>query len=137
VRGTRKLWTTAGRVARSPYSDEVPLGPDPERARAVLARLDDLRVTVTAAEDEILACLVVTGEPRPQRVLDDWLDQVADTLRALGDVAAGLGPPLARYAGQPASWASTRVETDERGSPPTGPVRGDGVRTSAPGGELR
>jgi hypothetical protein len=115
----------------------VPLGPDPERARAVLARLDDLRVTVTAAEDEILACLVVTGEPRPQRVLDDWLDQVADTLRALGDVASGLGPPLARYAGQPASRASTRVGTDELGSPPTGPVRGGGARPSAPGGELR
>ncbi len=115
----------------------MPLGPDPERARAVLARLDDLRATVTAAEDEILACLVVTGEPRPQRVLDDWLDQVADTLRALGDVAAGLGPPLARYAGQPASRASTRAGAEEPGSPPTGPVRGDGVQPGAPRGELR
>jgi hypothetical protein len=121
-----------------PYSDDVPLGPDPERARAVLARLDDLRATVAAAEDEILACLVVTGEPRPQRVLDDWLDQVADTLRAVGDVADGLGPPLARYAGQPASRASTHpTAEDELGSPPTGPVRGDGVRPSAPGGGLR
>ena len=126
-----------GAGAAGLYSDEVPLGPDPERARAVLARLDALRATVTAAEDEILACLVVTGEPRPQRVLDDWLDQVADTLRALGDVAEELGPPLARYAGRPASTASTCAEADELGTPPIDPVRGDGVRPSVSGGELR
>ena len=70
----------------------MPLGPDPERARAAVARLDALRDAVTAAEDDVLACLVVTGEPRPQRVLDDWLDQVADTLRALGESAADLSP---------------------------------------------
>ena len=77
----------------------MPLGPDPSRAGAVLARLDGLRADVTAAEDDVLACLVVTGEPRPQRVLDDWLDQVADTLRAVGEVAADLVPALDRYAG--------------------------------------
>ena len=76
----------------------MPLGPDPERARAALEQLDALRATVTAAEDDVLACLVVTGEPRPQRVLDDWLDQVADTLRALGEEAAALSPTIARYA---------------------------------------
>jgi hypothetical protein len=75
----------------------VPLGPDPERARAALEQLDALRATVTSAEDDVLACLVVTGEPRPQRVLDDWLDQVADTLRALGEEAAALSPTIARY----------------------------------------
>ena len=79
----------------------MPLGPDPELARAAVARLDDLRATVTAAEDDVLACLVVTGEPRPQRVLDDWLDQVADTLRALGEQAADLSPALARHAAPP------------------------------------
>jgi hypothetical protein len=83
----------------------VPLGPDPELARAAVARLDDLRTTVTAAEDDVLACLVVTGEPRPQRVLDDWLDQVADTLRALGEQAADLSPVLARYAAAPRALA--------------------------------
>ena len=115
----------------------MPLGPDPERAREVIARLDDLRVTVTAAEDEILACLVVTGEPRPQRVLDDWLDQVADSLRALGDVADRLRPPLARYAGQSASRASTSSTAEDERAPGTGPVRRDEVRPSAPGGERR
>jgi hypothetical protein len=75
----------------------VPLGPDPQRARDVLAQLSDLRDTVTASEDDVLACLVVTGEPRPQRVLDDWLDQVADTLRALGEAASDVSSGLARH----------------------------------------
>ena len=76
----------------------MPLGPDPELARAAVAQLGALRATVTAAEDDVLACLVVTGEPRPQRVLDDWLDQVADTLRALGEQAADLSFALSRHA---------------------------------------
>ena len=79
----------------------MPLGPDPELARAAVDRLDDLCATVTAAEDDVLACLVVTGEPRPQRVLDDWLDQVADTLRALGEQAADLSSALNRHAAPP------------------------------------
>ena len=73
----------------------MPLGPDPARARSAVAALDDLRSLVGVAEDDVLACLVVTGEPRPQRVLDDWLDQVADTLRALGETAAELSLALA------------------------------------------
>ena len=92
---------------RSAYSGGVPLGPDPELARAAVARLDDLRATVTAAEDDVLACLVVTGEPRPQRVLDDWLDQVADTLRALGEQAADLSSALARHAAPPGALRGT------------------------------
>jgi hypothetical protein len=79
----------------------VPLGPDPELARSAVARLAALHAIVTSAEDDVLACLVVTGEPRPQRVLDDWLDQVADTLRALGEQAADLTPPQARFAAVP------------------------------------
>ena len=79
----------------------MPLGPAPERARAALEQLDALRATVSSAEDDVLACLVVTGEPRPQRVLDDWLDQVAETLRELGDQAAALSPTIARFAAGP------------------------------------
>jgi len=81
----------------------VPLRPDPSRAGAVLARLDALRAAAGEAEEDVLACLVVTGEPRPQRVLDDWLDQVADTLRALGEEAAALTPTVARFAVAPDS----------------------------------
>ncbi len=76
----------------------MPTGPDPLRARAAASRLDALRDTVVEAEDDVLASLVVTGEPRPQRVLDDWLDQVVDTLRALGEVADEVAVVLAPHA---------------------------------------
>ena len=81
----------------------MPLGPDPEPARAVLAELEALRTAVLQGEEDVLSSLVVTGEPGPQRVLDDWLDQVADTLRALGEAADRLAPPLARHAAQSSS----------------------------------
>ncbi|MGL5817795.1 MAG: hypothetical protein ACRCYR_09555 [Phycicoccus sp.] len=77
------------------------LGPDPAQARAALARLQSLREVATAGEDDVLGCLVVTGEPGPQRVLDDWLDQVADTLRAIGETVDDLAPVLARHAVRP------------------------------------
>ncbi len=93
----------------------MPLGPDPERARAALEQLDALRATVTSAEDDVLACLVVTGEPRPQRVLDDWLDQVADTLRALGDQTAALSPTIARFAVLPDLPAQVDPSAPHRG----------------------
>jgi hypothetical protein len=95
----------------------VPLGPDPERANDALAQLDTLRATVIAAEDDVLACLVVTGEPGPQRVLDDWLDQVADTLRALGEVAVDLSPALARFAVAPPHEAPLSGSVDAAGMP--------------------
>lgn len=79
----------------------MPPGPDPHDARVLLDRLDEVRAAVTAAEDDVLACLVVTGEPGAQRVLDDWLDQVADTLRALGEVADDLAPTLTRHVARP------------------------------------
>jgi hypothetical protein len=106
----------------------VPLAPDPELARAALSQLDALRATVVAVEDDVLACLVVTGEPRPQRVLDDWLDQVADTLRALGETAADLSPALARYAvapvsAQPAPGGTGTAEPGRAGSPAGAPGR--------------
>ena len=99
----RCLWVTPGVRRADAYSEGVPLGPDPTRARAAVESLLALRDSVADAEDDVLACLVVTGEPGPQRVLDDWLDQVADTLRALGETAADISPVLTRYADQPAN----------------------------------
>jgi hypothetical protein len=81
----------------------------------VLDRLDALRDLVEAAEDDVLACLVVTGEPRSQRVLDDWLDQVADTLRALGEAADDIAPTIARHAATPSGGS-----TGSAPAPPTG-----------------
>ena len=98
----------------------MPLRPDPSRAAAVLTGLDALRAAVTEAEDDVLACLVVTGEPRPQRVLDDWLDQVADTLRALGEQASDLSPTLARFA---AASGARDALPERRGWPCRNPTR--------------
>ena len=77
----------------------MPLEPEPSNVAEVLTRLDAVRGVVAEAEDDVLAALVVTGEPQAQRVLDDWLDQVADTLRAVGEAADALAPTLARFAG--------------------------------------
>lgn len=87
----------------------MPTGPDPLRARAVASRLDALRDTVVEAEDDVLASLVVTGEPRPQRVLDDWLDQVVDTLRALGEVADEVAVALAPHTAAPQPGSAAPV----------------------------
>ncbi len=87
----------------------MPTGPDPLRARAAASRLDALRDTVVEAEDDVLASLVVTGEARPQRVLDDWLDQVVDTLRALGEVADEVAVALAPHAAAPDAGSSAPV----------------------------
>jgi hypothetical protein len=100
----------------------VPPGPRPGRARTLLARLEEVRATVGEGEDDILACLVVTGEPRPQRVVDDWLDQVADALQAIGETAGELAPVLARHAGQ-----VPRAETGQ-----ADPVAGRGTEAVEP-----
>ena len=75
----------------------MPSGPDPLRARTAAARLATLRDLLAESEDDVLASLVVTGEPRPQRVLDDWLDQVVDTLRALGETLDEVSLALAPH----------------------------------------
>ncbi|GAA4400895.1 hypothetical protein GCM10023153_28810 [Ornithinibacter aureus] len=93
-RPPRGLWVTPRGGRRAAYSEGVPLGPDPALARAAADALFALRERVADAEDDVLSSLVVTGEPRPQRVLDDWLDQVADTLRAVGETASDLATTL-------------------------------------------
>ena len=85
----------------------MPLGPDPALARAAADALFALRDRVADAEDDVLSSLVVTGEPRPQRVLDDWLDQVADTLRAVGETASDLAASLNARADVPADSPAT------------------------------
>ncbi|MEO5608161.1 MAG: hypothetical protein ABIQ61_00750 [Ornithinibacter sp.] len=95
------------------------LGADPVLASALVSQLDTLRAMVLAGEDDVLACLVVTGEPRPQRVLDDWLDQVTDTLRALGETACDLTPSLSRWVDGPRgdAAAAPQERTGARSAP--------------------
>lgn len=63
------------------------------RVRAVLGRVGE---ELAAAEDELLSCLVVMGEPDPQRALDGWVDQVVDVLRAVDEVATQHRATIAR-----------------------------------------
>lgn len=86
--------------------EDVPLAPDPALAATARAALGRLGERAAGAEDELLATLLVTGDPRAQRVVDDWVDQVADTLRALVDRAEELDAELARYAGPPSATAA-------------------------------
>lgn len=62
-------------------------------ASAVLERVGQ---ALAAAEDDLLSCLVVMGEPDPQRKLDGWVDQVVDLLRAVDEVAAQHRATIAR-----------------------------------------
>ena len=48
--------------------------------------LEGLSGTVVSIEDDLLSCLVVMGEPDPQRAVDAWVDQVVDLLRAVDEV---------------------------------------------------
>lgn len=98
----------------------MPLRPDPERARAALTALRDVREVVATGEDDVLACLVVTGEPGAQRVLDDWLDQVVDTLRALGETADELALALSGHAAFGGAHPPGPAAADREVSPPPG-----------------
>lgn len=70
--------------------------------------LQDLSDTVTGAEDDLLASLVVLGEPDAQRGVDAWVDQVVDVLRAVDEVAAQHRATLARAeARQPSAPVAT------------------------------
>lgn len=60
------------------------------------AALGGVGQALAAAEDDLLSCLVVMGEPDPQRELDGWVDQVVDLLRAVDEVATQHRATIAR-----------------------------------------
>ncbi len=80
------------------YSDRVPALPGPEPVAPVLDALARLRDHVARTEDDVLAGLAVLGEAGDQRILDSWLDQVADTLRAVGGECSAQSDALGRLA---------------------------------------
>lgn len=77
----------------------MPLAPDARATRAVLDVLSGLGHGLEVVDQEVLACLAVLGEPGPQRVLDDWLDQVVDTVGTLQAEADAQRVALSRFAG--------------------------------------
>lgn len=46
-----------------------------------------LAAAALAAEDEVLAVIPILGEAAGQQAVDDWVDQVVDALRAVGEAA--------------------------------------------------
>lgn len=84
------------------------------------AALADLSRTLTSAEDDLLSCLVVMGEPEAQGSVDGWVDQVVDVLRAVDEVTAAHLVTLSRVTsrqspgpGQPGSAdASAEMPSD-------------------------
>jgi hypothetical protein len=47
------------------------------------------------AEDDLFSVIPILGEPVGQRLLDDWVDQAVDLLRAIGESASELDQRLA------------------------------------------
>ena len=64
----------------------MPPTPSPD-ALAAREALHRLRGHVGRLEEDLLAALVVLGEPGPQRAVDDLVDQLVDTLRAADESA--------------------------------------------------
>ncbi|HYN30262.1 MAG TPA: hypothetical protein VES95_10400 [Dermatophilaceae bacterium] len=95
----------------------MPAAADPGAAGDVVAALDALRARAAAVEEDLLACLAVVGEPGPQRVLDDWLDQGVDALRALAEEAAAARSVVARYAVAPRPGAPARPRSRSEAGP--------------------
>ncbi|WP_404384091.1 hypothetical protein LL946_01575 [Knoellia locipacati] len=76
---------------------------EPPALAVVSDALQGLSDTVAGVEDDLLASLVVLGEPDAQRSVDGWVDQVVDLLRAVDEVASQHRATLARArARQPA-----------------------------------
>ena len=67
------------------------------------------------AEDDLFSVIPILGEPVGQRLLDDWVDQAVDLLRAIGESASELDQRLAlAHAAQ--QDAAGRSERPARGT---------------------
>lgn len=94
----------------------MPRPPEPHALTAVSDVLRGLSDTLAGTEDDLLASLVVMGETDAQRVVDGWVDQVVDLLRAVDEVTTQHRTTLAR--------ASSRHAAHHVAEP------GDGNRTA-------
>lgn len=82
----------------------------PEVGDALQALSDSL----AAAEDDLLASLVVLGESDAQRTVDGWVDQVVDLLRAVDEVATQHRTTLARAHARAVGREGTQAPTSDR-----------------------
>lgn len=74
----------------------MPRPVDTPELTGVSAVLEALSGTAATAEDDLLSCLVVMGEPDAQAVVDGWVDQLVDLLRAVDEVTGHHRATLSR-----------------------------------------
>jgi hypothetical protein len=110
------LWVTAG-AARDPhYSGFMPSASvDPERLLALSRALAPLRETSREGAETLLGHFVETGEREAQTAVDAFLEQAADTLRAIDAVASELASRL-RIAAQSAETTEHRAAQSVEGT---------------------
>lgn len=84
---------------------------DPHALTEVGDALTVISLGLAAAEDDLLSCLVVMGEPEPQHAVDDWVDQVVDLLRAVDEVAGLHRATIARSLARHPDATDVRSET--------------------------
>ena len=95
-------------------------------ATASLRALAATRAVPRDQADELLLHVPVVGDLAVQRLLDSWVEQAADTLRAVSEAAEErlleLGPSQGPYAGTPHT-RDTAPTAAPPVSPPPGPRR--------------
>ncbi|KGN37002.1 hypothetical protein N803_16430 [Knoellia subterranea KCTC 19937] len=69
---------------------------DPSALTEVSGVLEGLSRTAASVENDLLSCLVVMGEPDAQAVVDGWVDQFVDLLRAVDETTERHVTTLAR-----------------------------------------
>lgn len=94
----------------------------PERLLALGAALEDLRAVTREGAEEALGHLPEVGDRVTQNALDGFLDQLADTLRAIDaestELAGRLRIAAASQPGSSARGTATLDATDAAGAPP-------------------
>ena len=106
-------------------------GVDPATLRA----LTRARSVTRSLSDDLLTHLPEIGEPGTQRLLDGWVEQGADTLRALAGALEERLLDLGRRGGPEEGWWPAPVA----GSPHAGGTRASGSPGAEPfgGGRVR
>jgi len=97
------MWVTAGAVVVHHYSGRMPSSSvDPARLVGLSGSLDALRAVARGGAEEVLGHFPEVGDRPTQSTLDDLLEQLADTLRAIEAEAGELTGRL-RIAAQSAA----------------------------------
>ncbi len=78
----------------------------------VSAVLAGVSAAAAGIEDDLLSCLVVMGEPDPQRTVDAWVDQVVDLLRAVDEVTGQHLSTLSRVSTRLGDHETSQDQTD-------------------------